>query len=127
MEEFTHGMLNLATLYPDEETTKIGVTPDMIRKFKVLLNIQALDNTLYYDLIISNFKEFLPIFYTPTVGWFCKNFSKMFRNPRAMYVTAKDKGNIHRIIYNCPIKDVEIVVITDGSKVLSLGDWGIGG
>ncbi len=51
----------------------------------------------------------------------------MYRNPRAMYVTAKDKGNIHRIIYNSPMNKVEVVVITDGSKILSLGDWGIGG
>ena len=68
-----------------------------------------------------------PIIYTPTVGFVCKNFSKLFRTSRGMFFTAKDKGEMAAMIYNWPSNDVEAVVMTDGSRILGLGDLGIGG
>ena len=64
--------------------------------------------------------------YTPTVGWFCKNFSKLFRRPRVLYLTIEDMGQIHNIIHNNPLQNIDAAILSDGSKILSLGDWGIG-
>ncbi len=127
MEEFNYGMLQMADIHPDSETLNIGITPDMIRKWKVLQNIQDLDNTLYYHLMVTNFKKIAPIVYTPTIAWVSKNFSKMFRRPRGMYITYKDKGKIESVLNNSPLPHVRIIVITDGSKIMSIGDWGVGG
>lgn len=105
----------------------IGVTPDMIRRSRVLLNMQDLDNTLYYSMIIDKWKESLSIIHTPTVAWFCKNYSFMYRRPRGMVISLKDKGNISTLMKNCPFNNNHVFFISDGSKIMSIGDWGIGG
>lgn len=56
-----------------------------------------------------------PIIYTPTVGWICKNFSKLLKKPRGMYLSSQDKGQIMSIMNNCQIEEVDAIVITDGS------------
>ena len=68
-----------------------------------------------------------PIIYTPTVGWVCKNVSNILWKPKGLYITAKDKGIVMNILDNCGKKEVDAIVITDGSWILGLGDLGIGG
>ena len=126
-QEYQLGFMEMASRDPDDETLKSGVTPQMIRKMKVLQNLQDRDETLFYHLVMNNIEEMAPIIYTPTVGWFCKNYSRMFRRPRGMFITAKDKGQIAPILQNWPSPEVDAIVVTDGSRILGLGDLGIGG
>lgn len=127
MQEFKMGLMEMAASSPDDDTLKSGVTATMVRKWKVLQNLHDNDETLFYYLLMNNIEEMAPIVYTPTVGWFCKNYSRMFRKPRGMFITAEDKGDINSIMHNWPHKDVHAIVVTDGSRILGLGDLGIGG
>merc|ERR1719208_550235 len=76
---------------------------------------------------MDNFLEMAPIIYTPTVGWACSHFSHLYRRPRGMYFCRKDRGEMASMVYNWEGDDVDAVVVTDGSRVLGLGDLGIGG
>ena len=76
---------------------------------------------------MNNIVKMSPIIYTPTVGWICKNFSKLLRKPRGMYLSVKERGEIMSIIDNWPLEEVDAIVMTDGSRILGLGDLGIGG
>ena len=127
LEEYELGLMEYAMRHPDPDTQKSGITPTMIRKWRVLNSLQDRDETLFYNLIMRNIEEMAPIIYTPTVGWVCKNYSRMFRRPRGLFITAKDKGQIQSILYNWHSKEVQALVVTDGSRILGLGDQGIGG
>ena len=121
-EEYSKGLLKIATASKDS-----GVTPEMIRQWRVLQNLQDTDETLFYRLLLKHIEKMAPIIYTPTVGWLCKNYSRMFRKPRGMFFSCKDKGNFIKLIHNWHEEEVSAVVVTDGSRVLGLGDLGIGG
>ncbi len=121
MEEYRLGLLEIA------KASEAGITPEMIRQWKVLQILQDNDETLFYGLLLKNIEKMAPIIYTPTVGWLCKNYSRMFRKTRGMFFTARDKGSFVQMIHNWPAKSVSAVVVTDGSRVLGLGDLGIGG
>jgi len=127
MDEFEKGWAARAAQDPEDEIIKSGVNPDFIRKWKVLQSVQDRNETLYYSIILNNFKEMAPIIYTPTVGWACKNFSQVYRRPRGMYFSRKDKKEMASMVYNWDSDEVDAVVVTDGSRVLGLGDQGIGG
>ena len=79
------------------------------------------------QVLIDNIKDFAPIIYTPTVGLVCQNYSGLYRRPRGMYFSAKDKGEMMSMIYNWPAHQVDMIVITDGSRILGLGDLGVQG
>jgi len=112
---------------PDDEIIKSGVNPDNIRKWKVLQSVQDRNETLFYRLLMDNFLDMAPIIYTPTVGWACSHFSHLYRRPRGMYFCPEDKGEMASMVYNWESNEVDAVVVTDGSRVLGLGDLGIGG
>ncbi|XP_078160473.1 NAD-dependent malic enzyme 59 kDa isoform, mitochondrial-like isoform X2 [Carex rostrata] len=78
-------------------------------------------------VVIDNIKDFALVIYTPTVGLFCQNYGGLFRHPSGMYFSAKDKGEMMSMIYNWPAQYVDLVVITDGSRILGLGDPGVQG
>ena len=126
-EEYEHGLMELASKNPDPEAIKSGITPQMIRKWRVLNGLQDRDESLFYHMIMTNIEEMAPIIYTPTVGWMCKNYSRMFRRPRGMYISANDKGKMLSILHNWYSDEVDAIVVTDGSRILGLGDLGIGG
>ena len=65
--------------------------------------------------------------YTPTVGWACKNYSRVYTRPRGMFFSANDVGAMHAMAYNWPKNEVDAIVVTDGSRILGLGDLGLGG
>jgi len=127
MEEYNLGWAARAEREPDDEIIKSGVNPDNIRKWKVLQSVQDRNETLFYRLLMDNFLEMAPIIYTPTVGWACSHFSHLYRRPRGMYFCPNDKGEMASMVYNWESNDVDAVVVTDGSRVLGLGDLGIGG
>jgi len=127
MEEYERGWAVRAAQDPSDEIIASGVKPDNIRRWKVLQSVQDRNETLYYSMLMQNFKQMAPIIYTPTVGWACKNFSDVYRRPRGMFFSLKDRGEMASMVYNWDSDDVDAVVVTDGSRVLGLGDLGIGG
>jgi len=127
MEEYELGWAARAEREPDDEIIKSGVNPDNIRKWKVLQSVQDRNETLFYRLLMDNFLAMAPIIYTPTVGWACSHFSHLYRRPRGMYFCPADKGEMASMVYNWESNEVDAVVVTDGSRVLGLGDLGIGG
>lgn len=104
-----------------------GITQESTRKWNVLQALQDRNETLFYKVLIENFVEMAPIIYTPTVGWACINYSKLFRRTRGMYFTARDKGEMASMVWNWPRNEVDAIVVTDGSRILGLGDLGANG
>ncbi|KAL6569484.1 hypothetical protein OROMI_013998 [Orobanche minor] len=98
-----------------------------LAKWRILNRLHDRNETLYYRVLIDNIKNFAPIIYTPTVGLVCQNYSGLFRRPRGMYFSAKDKGEMMSMIYNWPAQQVDMIVVTDGSRILGLGDLGVQG
>lgn len=100
---------------------------DSINKYVYL--IQMLDNnqTLFFRTVMDNPEKYFPIIYTPTVGEACQKFGQIFRRPRGLYISIKDKDKIREILGNWNEKDVRFTVVTDGGRILGLGDLGISG
>ena len=94
------------------------------------INLRALQDTnemLFYRLVSDHIEEMLPILYTPTVGVACQRFSEIYRRPRGLFIAYPDRDRIGEILRNRPRREVNVIVVTDGQRVLGLGDQGIGG
>ncbi len=100
---------------------------DDIERYVFLMALQSRNERLFYRLLIDHSEEVLPIVYTPTVGQACLEFAHIFRQPRGFYITAKDRGRIAEILKNWPEQDVRMIVVTDGERILGLGDLGANG
>ena len=106
---------------------ELRAEPNMIRKHIILEDIHDTNETLYHRILIDYMEEMAPIIYTPTVGLACSEFSVLYRRPRGMYFSAEDRGHMAAMVYNWPQNDVRVIVVTDGSRILGLGDLGING
>lgn len=91
-----------------------------------LSNLHDRNITLFYVVLLAHFEALAPVVYTPTVGDACRKFHVMFRRARGMYFSAVDVGEMRSMVWNWG-RDVDVVVVTDGSRVLGLGDLGVGG
>lgn len=100
---------------------------DDINKHIYLRNIQDTNETLFYHLIENHLSEIMPIIYTPTVGEACQHFSDIYRRHRGIFISYLDRENIDQLLHNINKKNVKVIVITDGERILGLGDQGIGG
>lgn len=85
------------------------------------------NETLFYRLLMDNFANLAPIIYTPTVGQACLKSHTIYRQARGMYFSKDDRGHLSSMVYNWPSNDVKVIVVTDGSRVLGLGDLGCNG
>ena len=100
---------------------------DDIERYVFLMALQGRNERLFYRLLIDHSEEVLPIVYTPTVGQACLEFAHIFRQPRGFYISVKDRGHIAEILKNWPEQDVRMIVVTDGERILGLGDLGANG
>jgi len=143
--------LNKSTAFTREERERFGlrgllpydVSNLEIQKKRVLANMRRKANDiekyiflnalrernyrLFHRIVIDNIDEILPLIYTPTVGQACKEFAHIFRQAQGFYVTPEDRGEIRQILDNWPEDDVRVIVVTDGERILGLGDLGANG
>ena len=101
--------------------------PTDLERYLYLVALQDRNETLFYRVVMNNIEEMMPIIYTPTVGKACQEFQHIFRTPRGFYVSLQDRGHIKEIMQNWPHKDAKIIVVTDGERILGLGDLGADG
>jgi malate dehydrogenase (oxaloacetate-decarboxylating) len=98
-----------------------------IERYAFLRDLQDTNETLFFALLIENLEELLPVVYTPTVGEGCEQFSRLYRKPRGLFLSYPQRSNIERILSHPRFDEVRVIVVTDGERILGLGDQGAGG
>jgi malate dehydrogenase (oxaloacetate-decarboxylating)(NADP+) len=98
-----------------------------LSKYILLEALQDRNEALFYRVVSDNPDEMMPIIYTPTVGLACQQFGHIYRRPRGMYICSADRGQIEKVMRNWPYPEAAIIVVTDGERILGLGDLGTNG
>jgi len=101
--------------------------PRDIDRYMQLSSLQERNERLFYQTVIEHVDKILPLIYTPTVGEACREFSHIAREPKGFFITPDDRGHIRRILANWPRTDIRVIVVTDGQRILGLGDLGANG
>lgn len=144
-------LLNKGTAFSQQEKTELGLLgllptheldisvqvkrtydsfrnkPTDLEKHIFLRALQDRNETLFYKLLETHIEEMMPIVYTPTVGLACQQFGHIYRRPRGLFLAFPNKADMLTMIRNRPVKDVDVIVVTDGQRILGLGDLGAGG
>ena len=111
----------------DRAMNGLKALPRDIDRYMALSSMQERNEQLFYRTLIANIEETMPWIYTPTVGQACKEFSHIAREPKGFYITPDDRGKIGKYLDNWPEKDIRVIVVTDGQRILGLGDLGANG
>src|SRR3954447_17583681 len=126
-----HGLLPPMVSTLDEQAARrlqaFRQLPNDYARYVFLRGLQDTNEVLFYALLVRHLEEMLPIVYTPTVGLGCQRFSQSFRKPRGLFLSMPHKDLIERIFGHAHFDDVEAIVVTDGERILGLGDQGAGG
>lgn len=126
-----HGLLPYQVENIEQQIVRVNEQVDHLKDpiNKYVYLMQMLDNnqTLFFRTVMDNPVKYFPLIYTPTVGEACQKFGQLFRRPRGIYISIKDKDKIREILENWNVRDVRVTVVTDGGRILGLGDLGISG
>jgi malate dehydrogenase (oxaloacetate-decarboxylating) len=144
-------LLNKGTAFSPEERTELGLTgllppqaetldeqalrayeafrrkPDDLERHIYLRALQDTNEVLFYKLLLDHIEEMTPLVYTPTVAVACEQFSHIYRRPRGLLISYPLRDSIPAILRNRPNKEVDVIVVTDGERILGIGDQGAGG
>lgn len=126
-----HGLLPPRVITIEEQKQRIiknyNSKQNDLEKYIYLMGLHDRNETLFYRTVIDEIEEMMPIIYTPTVGEACQKFGYLFRRPRGLYISYLDRGKIKAVLQNWQIKEVNVIVVTDGERILGLGDQGANG
>ena len=128
------GLLGLLPLHSSTIEEQLARTYENYRcketdleRYVFLTALQDRNEILFYRLLLEHLSEMMPIIYTPTVGEGCRQYSHVFRRPRGLYISYPNRGEIPVLLDNTPSEGVKVIVVTDGERILGLGDLGVGG
>ncbi|XP_060937091.1 NADP-dependent malic enzyme isoform X2 [Limanda limanda] len=126
-----HGLLPPCFISQDVQLLRVLKNYDMKRddldRYVFLMGLQDRSEKLFYRALTSDIERFMPVIYTPTVGLACQQYGLIFRRPRGLFITIHDAGHIASLLQNWPEKDIKAVCVTDGERILGLGDLGCHG
>lgn len=123
-----HGLLPPSVISQDIQVLRVlrnyEMTKDDFERYIFLMALQDRNEKLFYKVLLSDIERFMPIVYTPTVGLACQQYGLAFRRPRGLFITIHDRGHIATILKSWPETNIRAIVVTDGERILGLGDLG---
>ncbi|XP_064603492.1 NADP-dependent malic enzyme-like [Liolophura sinensis] len=123
-----HGLLTPCIISQDQQAYRVMQNfykrPSDLDRYVYLVALQDRNEKLFYRVLVEHVEEMMPIVYTPTVGLACQQYGLIFRRPRGLFISINDAGNIYEMLCNWPESDIRAIVVTDGERILGLGDLG---
>lgn len=125
------GLLPPAVSTPEQQAARVlknvRSRATMLERYIDMLSLLDRNETLFYKVVMDNVEELMPVIYTPTVGQGCQLYAHIFRRARGLFITRHEKGMMEEVLHNWPESDIRVIVVTDGERILGLGDLGANG